>query len=89
VYITWETIITAGAVLGALGAIIGLFLRIHKWYLEQQKQSEEIKELKYENRLHMEAISACLDGLMQLGVNHTVPAAKKKLDEYLNKQAHI
>lgn len=88
-YVTWETIITAGAVLGALAAIIGLFLRIHKWYLEQQNQSKEIKDLKYENRLHMEALSACLDGLIQLGVNHSVTEAKRKLDKYLNEQAHI
>ena len=87
-YITWETIITAGAVLGALGTFLAVFLKAHKWYLEQQKQSDEIKNIKYENRLHMEALSACLDGLIQLGVNHSVTEAKKKLDKYLNEQAH-
>ena len=34
------------------------------------------------------ALSACLDGLGQLGANHTVPVAKDKLDKYINKQAH-
>ena len=31
------------------------------------------------------ALSACLDGLGQLGANHTVPVAKDKLDKYINK----
>ena len=32
--------------------------------------------------------SATLDGLMQLGANHTVPIAKDKLDKYINLKAH-
>ena len=33
-------------------------------------------------------MSAALDGLIQLGANHSVPDAKDKLDKYLNKEAH-
>ncbi len=29
-----------------------------------------------------------VDGLGQLGANHTVPVAKNKLDKHINKQAH-
>ena len=97
--VTWQTIITAGAVLGALGAIIGGILKVHKWYLRQEEQDKAIKELKKhheedlkrvreENTLICYALSACLDGLQQLGANHTVPDAKDKLDKYLNQQAH-
>ena len=34
------------------------------------------------------ALSACLDGLVQLGANHEVPKAKKELDDYIRSQAH-
>lgn len=86
--ITWQTVITAGAVVTAILLIGGIVLSIHKWYLKQEEQSEEIKELKRENGLICFALSACLDGLQQLGANHTVPVAKDKLDKYLNQQAH-
>ena len=34
------------------------------------------------------ALSACLDGLTQLGANHSVSKAKKELDDYIIAQAH-
>ena len=98
-YITVQSIITFAALLSALGAIIGLLFKVHKWYLTQNDQSKQIEELKAqheedirhlkkENTLVCYALSACLDGLQQLGANHTVPVAKEKLDKYLNQQAH-
>ena len=81
-------IVTVGSVLTALGAIVGVFVKLHNWYLKQEKQDAEIKEMKEENKLICFALSACLDGLQQLGANHTVPIAKEKLDKYLNQQAH-
>ena len=97
--ITADTLITAGAVLGAItalgGAIIGLYKKSKKPD-ENAKQIEElkaqheddIKHIKTENTLICYALSACLDGLLQLGCNHTVPDAKMKLDKHLNQQAH-
>lgn len=98
-YIGWQTIITAGAVVSALGLLLGIILKIHKWYLNQDEQTKQIEalrkhheddvhRLKEENRLVCYALSACLDGLQQLGANHTVPKAKAELDKYLNQQAH-
>ena len=98
-YITWNTIITAGAVVSAVGLLLGLVLKVHKWYLAVCELKNEITELrkhhdsdihsvKEENCLICYALSACLDGLQQLGANHTVPLAKEKLDRFLNQQAH-
>ena len=98
-YVDWQTIITAGAVVSALLVVLGVFAKGHKWFLKQDGQDDRIDELKAhheddvqrikkENYLICFALSACLDGLMQQGCNHTVPEAKKKLDEYLNQQAH-
>lgn len=81
-------IITGASLITALGVIIGFIVKAHKWYLKQEKQDKEIQQIKEEDTLICYALSACLDGLMQLGANHTVPNAKDKLDKYLNQQAH-
>lgn len=98
-YIGWDTIIKAGAVLSALALIIGLLIKCYNWYLDQKKQGDEIVELKerhnedvhqlrQEFRIVICGLSACLDGLIQQGCNHDVPEAKKMIDDYLNQQAH-
>lgn len=86
--ISSETIVGAAAVISAIGVILGAVFTVHRWYLRQNEDSEEINRLKRENTLICYALSACLDGLIQLGANHTVPIAKEKLDKYLNQSAH-
>lgn len=86
--ITTETIITGAAVIGALVTIFGIIFAVYRWYLKQEKQDKDIAKIKKENTLICFALSACLDGLQQLGANHSVPVAKDKLDKYLNEQAH-
>ena len=60
----------------------------NRWYLKQNVQDKDIDKIKEENTLIVFALSACLDGLQQLGANHTVTVAKDKLDKYINKRAH-
>lgn len=86
--ITADVFITVAAVITALGVIFGAIFAVYKWYLKQNKQDEDIKRIKEEDTLIVFALSACLDGLQQLGANHTVPVAKDKLDKYINQQAH-
>ena len=98
-YINLQTIITIGGAITAVGLMLGILFKGHKWFLKQEEQSkevdaikerhaEDIHKIKEENCLICFALSACLDGLQQLGANHTVPIAKEKLDKYLNQQAH-
>jgi hypothetical protein len=87
-YINCNTIITVGAVIGALSAIIAVFCTVHKWYLRQQQQDVEIKAIQEEQCLLTYGILACLDGLEQLGCNHTVPATRSKIEKHLNEKAH-
>ena len=87
-YIDTGIIITAGSVLAVLTAILTLVFKVYRWVLRQDKQDREIQRLKDENTLLCYGVSACLDGLIQLGANHTVPLAKDKLDKYLNQSAH-
>lgn len=84
--ITW--ILTGASVITALGVIFGVIFKVYKFCLRQEQQEKEIKQIKEEDTLICYALSACLDGLQQLGANHTVPIAKDKLDKYLNQQAH-
>ena len=92
-------IIPLFTLLGCLGTAIAFFCKVHKWYLKQEQQTadiahlkerhtEDVKKLNKENALVIYALSARLDGLSQLGANHTVPKAKEALDKHLNKQAH-
>lgn len=88
VTVSADTIITIAAVIGALGVISGVVFAVYRWYLKQEKQDKDIAHIKEEDTLIVFALSACLDGLQQLGANHTVPIAKDKLDKYINQRAH-
>lgn len=89
VTITAGMIVTLASLIGAFCAIFGGIFAVYRWYLRQNKQDDDIRRIKEENTLIVYALSACLDGLEQLGANHTVPKAKDKLDKYINKQAHM
>ena len=90
-----QTIITTAAVIAAIIAIIGYYNKVYSWVKHQEEQDERMDRIeksdateRKELPLIVYALSACLDGLGQLGANHTVPVAKDKLDKYINKQAH-
>ena len=86
--ITTETIITAAAVLGALIAILRYYNKVYDMVKHQNEQDADIKAIKKEQTLMVYSMLACLDGLSQLGCNHSVPEAKDKLSKYINQQAH-
>ncbi len=95
----YDYVITAGAVATAVIAVFGIIKSIYSFILRKQDKSRKLKEqndaqerdiesLKKENQLICYGLIAALDGLEQLGANHTVPAAKNKLEKYINEQAH-
>jgi len=81
-------IIKIAEVVGAAAVIIGVIVGFVKWVIRQSEQDKDIADMKEEQTLICYAIKACLDGLEQLGANHTVPKAKNDLEKYLNKKAH-
>ena len=98
-YIDAQTIITAASVLAAVTAIAAALIKLYKRSQKPNENAEDIAELrkqheqdvqqiKCENTLICYGLLACLDGLQQLGCNHTVPDAKDKLEKHLNQQAH-
>lgn len=86
--INWQTFIGLAGGVAALIALFGYIFKGYDFFKQQKAQDKDIKAIKEENALIVESLRACLDGLEQLGANHTVPAAKSKIDSYLLKKAH-
>jgi len=87
-----EVIVKIAEIIGACGVILGAVITAYKIYDNSKRQDEkhekEIKKIKSENTLLCYGVFACLDGLEQLGANHSVPEAKGMLQKHLNKAAH-
>ena len=81
-------IVRLAAVIGAAVALINYTNKAFLWLHKTSQQAEDLKAVKEEQRVLCVAVSACLDGLIQLGANHEVPKAKKALDDYIRSQAH-
>lgn len=87
-YITADTIVLAATTVGALITLFGIIFTVYRWYLRQKQQDVEIKAIQEEQCLLTYGILACLDGLEQLGCNHTVPETRNKIEKHINKRAH-
>lgn len=96
---TWQTLITAAAVVGAVVALTAYFVRLVLWFDKQNKQDKRIQEvqehhdedmnaIKEEMSLLVFGVQACLEGLQAQGCNGAVTEASKKFKAYLNEQAH-
>lgn len=97
--LTWQTIITAGAVLGALIAIVTAFVKVVRWMDRQKQQDADINDLrsthiqdmdgmKKEQTLIVYGLLACLKGLKEQGCNGPVTEAINKIEKHLNQKAH-
>lgn len=86
-----KLLITNG-LLAFIGVIVGIAA---EKLAENSKTKQRLKNLekdssaqKKENCILCYGLMAALDGLEQLGANHTVPLAKEKIQKHLNKVAH-
>ena len=97
--LTWQTIITAAAVITAIVAIAANFAKLVRWADKQKKLDADIKELhdkhdadmasvKQELALIVDSQLACLKGLQEQGCNGPVTAAINKIETHLNQRAH-
>lgn len=97
--ITWQTVITAFAVVGALVGFATYFSKIVRWVDKQKTQDKEIENLKQHHEEDIAAIKqeqtllvygvlACLKGLQEKGCNGPVTEAIENFENYLNKKAH-
>lgn len=99
IVLTWESVITASAVVGAAIALVTYFSKVVRWVDKQKKQDEDIKGLqkhheedmasiKEEQTLLVYGVLACLKGLSEQGCNGPVTEAIGKFEKHLNEKAH-
>lgn len=97
--LTWQTFITAAAVIGAIVALVGYFSKVVRWFDKQKEQDKDIKDIKQhheddmtsirkEQKLVVYGVLACLKGLKEQGCNGPVTEAINKIEKYLNEEAH-
>lgn len=97
--LTPQTIITAAAVVGAAGVLIGAFVKLVRWMDRQKQQDGDIKALRETHNHDMETMNkeqtliiygllACLKGLKEKGCNGPVTEAINKIEKHLNQKAH-
>lgn len=88
-YVNWQTLLTAGAIITAVATIVKYISRGFKWVETQNKQEKEINAIKTEQELLTFGVLACLKGMKeQLGCDGTVEEAINKIEHHLNAKAH-
>lgn len=85
---TAQTIITAGAVVGAAVALVSFFVKLVRWADRQKAQDKELQDVKAELTLLTYGVLACLKGLKERGCNGPVTEAVNKIEKHINQKAH-
>ena len=97
--LTWQTLITASAVLGAAAALVTFFAKAVRWMDRQNQQDSKIEtlrdkhnadmdDMKQEQTLIVYGLLACLKGLREQGCKGPVTEAIQALEKHLNQKAH-
>ena len=97
--LSWQTIITAFAVVSAIVGLVALFAKGVRWVDRQKQQDGDIKALrethnhdmgsmKQEQTLIVYGLLACLKGLKEQGCNGPVTEAINRIEKHLNQKAH-
>ena len=97
--LTWQTIITAFAVISAIVGLVAFFAKGVRWVDRQKQQGCDIEDLrathnsdmcsmKQEQTLIVYGLLACLKGLKEQGCNGPVTEAISKIEKHLNQKAH-
>lgn len=87
-YITWQTVITAAAVVAAIIALFKYYNRGYDFVKRQQDQDSIIKDIQEEQTLLTYGVLACLKGLHEQGANGPVTEAINKIEKHINQKAH-
>ena len=98
-YISIETIITAGSLIAALGVIGGMLISAYRFFRKpdelerridkiRKTHEEDIRKINEEQCLITYGLLACLKGLKEQGCNGPVTDGINRIEKHLNKQAH-
>ena len=88
VQLTWQTILTAAGIIGAVVAIVTYLRKLFGWFEKQEMQDKAIKEMKEEQSILTAAMLAALKGLVELGCDGVVKEQITALETFLNNKAH-
>lgn len=88
VTLTWQSIITAGAVVAAIVALFKYYNRGYDFVKRQNEQDKIIKDIQEEQTLLTYGVLACLKGLHEQGVDGPVSEAINKIEKHINLKAH-
>ena len=99
IQMTAQTILTAGALVGAISGLVALFVKLVHWVDGQKAQDEEIRTIKAAREADNHAIQeeltlltygvlACLKGMKEQGCNGPVTEAIGKVEKHINQAAH-
>lgn len=86
--LTAQTIITAGAVVGAVSVLVALVVKMVRWVDRQKAQDSELEDVEEELTLLTYGVLACLKGLKEQGCNGPVTETINKIEKHMNKKAH-
>lgn len=98
-YIDAQTIITAAALISAIGVIGGMLITAYKFSRKpaelekrideiRKTHEEDIRKINEEQCLITYGLLACLKGLREQGCNGPVTDGISRIEKHLNKQAH-
>lgn len=88
VTLTWQSIVTAAAIVGAFVAIVNYLKKVFGWFDNQKDQDKEIQSIKEEQELLTQGMLACLKGLVELGCDGSVKTQITAIETHLNRKAH-
>ena len=88
VTLTWQTLLSAAAVVGAFVALVAYLRKLFGWFERQEKQDKEISNMKDEQAILVEGMLACLKGLQELHCDGPVTEAITKIEAHINQKAH-
>lgn len=86
--LTWQSIITAAAVIGAVVAIMKYYNKGYDLVKHQKEQDKSIKDIQGELTLLTYGVLACLKGLQEQGADGPVTEAIDKIEKHINQRAH-
>lgn len=86
--VSWQTIITAGAVIGAVVGIMKYYNKGYDLVKHQKEQDKSIKDIQSELTLLTYGVLACLKGLQEQGADGPVTEAIDKIEQHINQRAH-
>lgn len=71
-----------------IGRIEKVEKRVEALEEDAKNFNKELEDDKEERIIIIKALSACLDGLGQLGANHSVTKSKEELDNFILQKSH-